>query len=379
MLFRSDPAFTQKIEPALWRRVLDDLAKSRENTVEILMLVRELHATKQTTVHQDTIIAMARKIRPNVASREQALIELEAAVDLAAERQARGEAGSNVDEFVDAVLKELNRLTRQGELAQAASEADRAVAVYEDRIAREQAGFGMVLQAAIDQHKLNYDPEGVAKYLARQLTLETPDASQRFAELRAVQDEYYVRGRDKGINLDLAISIALARQSQRIAKTQDERDAALNDLAISLQTLGEREGSAERLAEAVTAYRAALEEYTQARVPLEWATTQNNLGAALKTLGEREGSAERLAEAVTAFRAALEERTQARVPFDWAKTQFNLGGVELAYFTLTADPAHLDRAAAYAQAARAVFVEKAATHYITMAGEQLAQIAAKRP
>jgi hypothetical protein len=45
----------------------------------------------------------------------------------------------------------------------------------------------------------------------------------------------------------------------------------------------------------------------------DWATTQNNLGGALETLGERESGTARLEEAVTAYRAALEERTRERV------------------------------------------------------------------
>ena len=53
--------------------------------------------------------------------------------------------------------------------------------------------------------------------------------------------------------------------------------------------------------------------------------TQNNLGTALRTLGERESGTAKLEEAVTAYRAALEERTRERVPLDWAKTQKNLG------------------------------------------------------
>jgi hypothetical protein len=43
----------------------------------------------------------------------------------------------------------------------------------------------------------------------------------------------------------------------------------------------------------VVAYRAALEERTRERVPLDWAMTQNNLGSALRSLGEREHRAER--------------------------------------------------------------------------------------
>ncbi len=71
--------------------------------------------------------------------------------------------------------------------------------------------------------------------------------------------------------------------------------------------LGERESGTARLEEAVAAYRAALEEWTRERVPLDWAATQNNLGNALRTLGERESGTARLDEAVAAYRAALEE------------------------------------------------------------------------
>ena len=50
----------------------------------------------------------------------------------------------------------------------------------------------------------------------------------------------------------------------------------------------------------MAAYRAALEERTRERVPLDWATTQNNLGNALRALGERENGTARLEEAVGA-------------------------------------------------------------------------------
>ena len=60
------------------------------------------------------------------------------------------------------------------------------------------------------------------------------------------------------------------------------------------------------MADAVAAFRSALEEYSRERVPLDWAMTQNNLGNALGALGERESGTARLKEAVAAFRAALE-------------------------------------------------------------------------
>jgi tetratricopeptide (TPR) repeat protein len=89
--------------------------------------------------------------------------------------------------------------------------------------------------------------------------------------------------------------------------------------------LGERESGTARLEEAVAAFRAALEERTRERVPLQWAMTQMNLGTVLETLGERESGTARLEEAVATYHAALEERTRERVPLDWAMTQMNLG------------------------------------------------------
>ena len=75
----------------------------------------------------------------------------------------------------------------------------------------------------------------------------------------------------------------------------------------------------------VAVFRAALNEYTRERVPLQWATIQNNLGDALARLGERESGTAHLDEAVAALRAALNERTRERVPLQWAETFGNEG------------------------------------------------------
>jgi tetratricopeptide (TPR) repeat protein len=68
-----------------------------------------------------------------------------------------------------------------------------------------------------------------------------------------------------------------------------------------------------RLEEAVAEYRAALEEGTRERAPLQWASTQNNLGAALQALGTRESGTARLEEAVGVYRAALEKFAAAKL------------------------------------------------------------------
>jgi tetratricopeptide (TPR) repeat protein len=82
------------------------------------------------------------------------------------------------------------------------------------------------------------------------------------------------------------------------------------------------------LDEAVRAYRSALEVYTKANQPQEWASAQNNLGIALMDAEEWAGAdkaAGLLDQAVQAYRSALEVRTKADLPQDWAATQNNLG------------------------------------------------------
>ncbi len=84
-----------------------------------------------------------------------------------------------------------------------------------------------------------------------------------------------------------------------------------NNLGTALRSLGERESGTERLEEAVDAYRAALQEWTRERVPLQWATTQNNLGTALLTLGVADPDRAKLEEARRAVNAAFEVSMQA--------------------------------------------------------------------
>ncbi|MEN8708507.1 MAG: hypothetical protein ABF310_00670, partial [Paracoccaceae bacterium] len=52
--------------------------------------------------------------------------------------------------------------------------------------------------------------------------------------------------------------------------------------------------------------------------------TQNNLGGALATLGEIRQDVGLLDEAVAAFRGALNVFTRASAPFDWARTRINV-------------------------------------------------------
>jgi tetratricopeptide (TPR) repeat protein len=95
------------------------------------------------------------------------------------------------------------------------------------------------------------------------------------------------------------------------ADDYDLRGRYLHGQAGALYEHGERLGDNDSLRRAVAPYRAALEESTRERVPLDWAKIQHNFGNALQTLGAGEAGTGRLEEAVAVSRAALEEHTRA--------------------------------------------------------------------
>ena len=132
-------------------------------------------------------------------------------------------------------------------------------------------------------------------------------------------------------------------------------------------------GSEALIEEAIAAYRAALEERTQERVPLDWAMTQNNLGNALSDLGRMRGSEALIEEAIAAYRAALEELTQERVPLDWAMTQNNLGAALSDLGLLRGSEALIEEAIGHIEAALSQFRRLGATAYIEFTEKNLAQ------
>ena len=143
----------------------------------------------------------------------------------------------------------------------------------------------------------------------------------------------YMHGlRYGGTGLEKAALLIKEVLSQDL-RTQDEIlwAAGQNNLAVALKNQGIRtEGvkGSNLLAQAVVAYRAALEVRTHDRHPLDWAKTQNNLGLVLRHQGTRDdqaAGAELLAESVAAFRSALVVHSRTEHPEEWAQTITNLG------------------------------------------------------
>jgi IS5 family transposase len=102
--------------------------------------------------------------------------------------------------------------------------------------------------------------------------------------------------------------------------------------------------------------------------------TQTNLGNALAMLGERESGTAHLEEAIVAFRAALEERTRERVPLDWAQTQTNRGTELEMLGERTHDRAKLEEARKAVNAAFEGFMQAGQEHHRLYFEDRLREI-----
>jgi tetratricopeptide (TPR) repeat protein len=110
------------------------------------------------------------------------------------------------------------------------------------------------------------------------------------------------------------------------AATQVEVGGTHAELGIR----GEGKAANEHLTDAITAYRYALEVYTRERLPQDqdWAAVQTNLGNALQPQGLRIGGSqgnELLAQAVAAYRCALEVYTPEGFPAYHVRVEAKFG------------------------------------------------------
>ncbi|MFN6518187.1 MAG: CHAT domain-containing protein [Nostoc sp. CreGUA01] len=125
------------------------------------------------------------------------------------------------------------------------------------------------------------------------------------------------------LNLELAIAASeCALEVYTHAAFPEEWAMTQNNLAraYSARIKGER---ADNLELAIAASERALEVLTRAAFPEDWAGNQNNLAIAYKNRikGER---ADNLEQAIAAYERALEVYTRAAFPEEWAMTQNNL-------------------------------------------------------
>ena len=311
-----------------------------EELVAVLEKKGVLRTAGEAGLELQTILKLARRLKPDEAlDLDQAVTELSRAVDVALDVIARGERGTNQDDFVNAVLARVAKKTRIGDLDGGASTIDHGLAELDVAYRRSR---GALLEEGVKVDILRRDAIAVTRRIEALVALDQPtDRPAWLPAFRERYDAFCEDGEAKGINFSLSVAIELARRMVATAHDSAERGTAVNLLGTALGRLGDREAGTTRLDEAVTVFRDELKEKTRERVSLQWAMTQNNLGLTLSKLGAREVGTARLEEAVTALREALREWTRERVPLDWATAQNNLGVALSAFGTREAGTARL--------------------------------------
>jgi tetratricopeptide (TPR) repeat protein len=297
----------------------------------ILDLLAKDYARAHGAVAEGFIAEMAKRVAGDKALDLDGMMEaVRNAIDIYETEIAGKPVETNLDEIVGRALAKAREQVDRGQSALARATLRRAAEEMrrEEEERREQyiAGVTALYAQARDIALAAYDGIAAADAII-ELARSIHDANKKevgqFVDSQA--ETLFEYGRYRGSNVHLIAAIALRRELLTLAASTNERGGVWNGIGNALAVLGERESGTEKLELAVAAYRAALEEWTRERVPLQWAEAQNNLGNALLGLGERESGTVRLEEAVKAYRAALEERRRDKVPLQWAMTQNNLG------------------------------------------------------
>ena len=241
--------------------------------------------TDQLHLTQQLVIALAKRSVQSVRDFDQALQEFNRMIDVASDEQIKSSLPANTDEAITAILAKVDELNNAGQIDEAATH----LAEEETRV---EAGLIRLYDKGIAQAVLTRDVDAACDYELKKIAIDVSEPATQFGALRRVQDVWYERGRDKGLNFDLDVAIALAHKGCSRASDADQRGEAQNNLGIALWALGSRESDPQRLNEAVDAYRAALEERTQDRVPLDWAETQKNLALVMMAFANHPATTE---------------------------------------------------------------------------------------
>jgi hypothetical protein len=237
--------------------------------VSRLVAALDMRRAESGGLERETIIKIARRLRPDeMLDFDQAVVELERAVDVALDAIARGERGTNYDAFVDLVLAKVGEKTRLGDFDGGAQAVDEALIDLDRREAEQRDTFRRsrvaLLEAGADQDILRRDGSAVARRIEGIVAVENPDSRPASSPaFRERYDRFYEEGGTKGVNFSLSVAIELAQRMTASAHDSHERGVAGNLLGAALATLGARENGTARLEEAVAVYRAALAEHTR--------------------------------------------------------------------------------------------------------------------
>src|SRR5262245_54040222 len=187
-----------------------------------------LKTAEDAGLQQRTIIMLAQRLKPDERlSFDQALTELERAVEVALEVIAQGARGTNDDALVGTVLARVAERIKANDLDGGARSVDYALAQLEvqyqqsqaEREARRRRSQVMLLEQGIKVDTLRRDAVSVAQRIERIVAIENQaDRPAWLPAFREKWDEYWESGTSKGINFSLVVAVELARRMVATAR-----------------------------------------------------------------------------------------------------------------------------------------------------------------
>ena len=101
---------------------------------EVLEAKGVIRTAAQAGLEGQAVIKLAQRLKPNeLLNFDQAIIELESAVGIALKVIARGERGTNLDAFINAVIARVAEETKRGDFESGARAVDDALAELDRR------------------------------------------------------------------------------------------------------------------------------------------------------------------------------------------------------------------------------------------------------
>ncbi|MCA0871870.1 helix-turn-helix domain-containing protein [Seohaeicola saemankumensis] len=434
-----------------------DETKAERDADRILDRLDRDEATRGAS--EDLLIMLANRYAEGTHRElETAYIGVRAALEEFVKMKAHSNAPDNADGQFQAVMAEVTRLNEAGD-------ADAAGEALDEAMARNGKAYDTILQQQLAQDRVRNRPDLTAKRLIKDLHRQAPPGGVVLAT-----DQLCVKRREAGnvtgdmFALQVALELArsnherarkkqdpavlftlahchfqIGRRSEKeghllvarnavtgaLAKFSKDREplnwaASLDMLGSILSEMGRQNRDPEKLQQAISAHREALEielqhgnrkrqanpwnnlgnalcslaELTEDPQPLQeaiesldtalalkdrradpsrWALTKNNLGLAWRWKGALTKDRQALDTAEAAYQDCLPYRTRTREPFKWAMTQWNRGDLALARFEVTGDPTYLSSARTHVMYAREVFAE-GSDHQTARCDELLAKI-----
>jgi hypothetical protein len=211
-------------------------------TVEELLEVLEkrgyLRTAEVSGFSRTAIIGLAQRLTDNAPDFDQAVRELEHAVEIAVDIVRWRKQDASHDEFVNAVLPRVAERIQCGDPSGGARIIDEALAGLHEAPQRSRIAL---LEAGVRVDVLRHDAIAVARRLVELVVTRESSERDRWVACYKCCRQWLEEGNERGINFSLLVSTELAQIMLSMAPDNFERGHSANTLGNALLVLGSRE------------------------------------------------------------------------------------------------------------------------------------------